>query len=191
MYRVDHRDKVIALTGVPASSAGAPLPVVLASEWTLLLAYYTESPDPTWNGTNPRCVTADTTEDPVAVLDFGVARAHYFGPPNDEAFRGHPLASRGLSPYGAFEVLDSSWIRILAEINSVHPRHSPALFAPLRHFILSFHDTTFECISKSFDVTVIKGPLARAASEVQKWLFTLPNARPPKTTCGEKGNERP
>jgi hypothetical protein len=171
MYRVDHRDKVIALAGVPQSSVGAPLPVVLANENARLLAYYTEAPHPTWNGTNPRSVSADTTEDPVAVLDFGLARAHYFGPPNDEAFGGHPLAARGLSPYGAFEVLDSSWIRLLSEMNSVHPRHSPALFAGLRHFIFCFHDNTFECIAKSFDVTIIAGPLARAVAEVQEWLF--------------------
>jgi hypothetical protein len=172
MYRVDHCDKVIPLAGVPVSSAGAPLPVVLANEHALLLAYYMEVRHPAWDGINPRSISADTTEDPVAVLDFGAVRAHYLGPPNDEAFSGHPLASRGLSPYGAFEVQDSSWIRILAEMNSVHPHHSPALFANLRHFILCFHDSTFECIGKGFDVTVVDGPLAKAIAEVQRWLFT-------------------
>jgi hypothetical protein len=172
MYRVDHRDKVIPLAGVPQSSVGAPLPVVCANANALLVAYYAESPHPTWNGTNPRCVNAETTEDPVAVLDFGAARAHYLGPPNDEAFGGHPLASRGLSPYGTFEVQDSSWIRRLIEMNSVHPRHDPALFAGLRHFILCFHDETFECVAKGFDVTVVEGPLARAIADVQQWLFS-------------------
>ena len=51
-----------------------------------------------------------------------------FGPPNDEAFDGHPLARRGLRPYGAFEVTHSSWIRQLEQMNSVHPHHSPPLF---------------------------------------------------------------
>jgi hypothetical protein len=171
MYRVDQRDKVILLKGVPASCTGAPLPVVLANERALLVAYYMEPHQPTWNGTNPLCISAEKTEEPVAIVDFGLARAHYLGPPNDEAFHGHPLASRGLSPYGAFEVLDSSWIRALAEMNSVHPRHSPALFAPLRHFVLSFHDSTFECIAKEFDITVSEGPLTKAVAEVQRWLF--------------------
>jgi hypothetical protein len=172
MYSVNHRDKVISLDGIPQSSTGAPLPVVLANEHALLLAYYTETSHTTWDGTNPRSISADATEDPVAVLDFGLARAHYLGPPNDEAFHGHPLASRGLSPYGAFEVQESSWIRILAEMNSVHPRHDPTLFALLRHFILSFHDSTFECIAKGFDVTIVGGPIVKAVAEVQKWLFT-------------------
>lgn len=172
MYRVDHHDKVIPLAGVPQSSIGAPLPVVLANDKALLLAYYTESPHSTWDGTNPRCISAETTEDPVAVLDFGIARAHYFGPPNDEAFGGHPLAARGLSPYGTFEVQNSSWIRTLAEMNSIHPRHDPALFSGLRHFIFCFHDKTFECVARNFDVTVVEGPLVRAVAEVRQWLFS-------------------
>jgi hypothetical protein len=171
MYRVDHRDKVFPLAGVPASSGGSPLPVVLANDQALLVAYYIESPAPAWNGTNPRAINPSVTEDAVAILDFGVARAHYFGPPIDEAFSGHPLASRGLSPYGAFEVRNSSWIRELVEINSVHPRHDPALFSSLRHFVLTFHDEVFECVARDFDATVVDGPLARAVAEVQQRLF--------------------
>ena len=49
--------------------------------------------------------------------------AHMFGPPNDEALRGHPLAGRGLRPYAAFEIRQSSWLRRLERMNSVHPRH--------------------------------------------------------------------
>jgi hypothetical protein len=171
MYKVDEHDKVIPLVGIPASSTGAPLPIVLANERALLLAYYTEIPCPSWNGTNPRSISADTMEDPVAVLNFGMARAHYLGSPNDEAFLGHPLATRGLSPYGAFEVSDSSWIRTLMQMNSVHPRHNPAMFKPLRHFIFSFHDKTFECIAKNFDVTILQGPIMKVVAEVQQWLF--------------------
>ncbi len=43
-----------------------------------------------------------------AVISFRRHRAFTFGPPNDEAFSGHPLASRGLHPYGAFEMQHSS-----------------------------------------------------------------------------------
>jgi hypothetical protein len=171
MYRVDHRDRVVPLTDVPQSSIGAPLPIVLASEYATLLAYYTESSHPSWNGTNPRCVSAATTEDPVAIVDFVGTTAHYFGPPNDEAFSGHPLASRGLSPCGAFEVLDSSWIRLLIEMNSVHSHHSPKLFEYLRHFIFTFHDDTFECVAGDFGFTITKGPLSRAVSEIHQRLF--------------------
>lgn len=40
--------------------------------------------------------------------------------PNDESLHGHPLFERGLAFYGAFRVENSSWIRALVRINSVH-----------------------------------------------------------------------
>src|SRR5262249_48789134 len=46
MYDVDERDEVVALEGVPQSSAGAPIPVVLADEHRVVLAYYVEEPTP-------------------------------------------------------------------------------------------------------------------------------------------------
>ena len=38
----------------------------------------------------------------MAVARFRFAWAHMFGFPNDEVFHSHPLAARGLGPYGAF-----------------------------------------------------------------------------------------
>ena len=71
--------------------------------------------------------------------------------PNDEAFDGHPLGRRGLMPYGAFEIKHSSWIRELERMNSVHPYHSAERFEEFRHYVLSVHDTTFECVANGFD----------------------------------------
>ena len=42
-------------------------------------------------------------------------------------------------------------------MNAVHPYHSPELFSSYRHFVLSFHDTTFECVAKDYSVDVSKG----------------------------------
>jgi hypothetical protein len=93
------------------------------------------------------------------VVRFKRARAHFFGPPNDEAFGGHPLAERGLEPYSVFEVLSSSWIRALEQMNSVHPQHRPESFESYRHFILAFHDTTFECIADGFTIEQLTGTM--------------------------------
>ena len=92
-------------------------------------------------------------------MRFAVTRATSLGAPNDEAFAGHPLASRGLHPYGAFEILDSSWVRALERMNRVHSRHTPAMFAAYRHFVLTFHDTTFECVAESYACGRATGPL--------------------------------
>jgi hypothetical protein len=46
----------------------------------------------------------------VSVVEFDGPYAHLFGPPKDEAIAGHPLSARGITPYGAFRVEDSSWM---------------------------------------------------------------------------------
>ena len=137
MYKVGRRDKVVALTSLPQSDVGAPLPLLVASDDELRIAYI--SPGEGSNG------------EVVVTVTFDMAQAHMFGPPDDEAFSGHPLAKRGLEPYGFFRIDRSSWIRQLERMNSVHPFHSPELFEDLHHYVLSFHDTTFECVAKGFD----------------------------------------
>ena len=108
-------------------------------------------------------VSTQESVEPVAIVRFHRPAAHMFGPPNDEAFSGHPLADRGLQPYGAYEVRGSSWIRRLERMNSVHPSHSPESYRLLRHVILAFHDTTFECVARSFTVDASDGPLMQVA----------------------------
>jgi RimJ/RimL family protein N-acetyltransferase len=52
--------------------------------------------------------------------------------------------------YASAEVLGSPWIGEWEEANRVHDYHSPKQFADYRHFILQFHDSTFECVAKGF-----------------------------------------
>ncbi|MEK6551024.1 MAG: hypothetical protein AABZ50_05220 [Pseudomonadota bacterium] len=158
MYEVDDKDQVIEFKGVPQSSVGAPNPILLAGEHDVFLTYYLEDTPEGWDGTSVRIVGTDTEGEPVAVVKFKHCTAHMFGPPNDEAFSGHPLAERGLGPYGVFEIKNSSWIRKLEKMNAVHPYHDKRRFMEnKKHFIFSFHDTTFECVAEEFTVEVSTG----------------------------------
>lgn len=159
MYDVDGQDEVVALVGVPQSSVGAPLPFVVADEHRVVLAYYLEETSPDWDGSSARLVWPSDGEEAIAIVRFAPCIAHMFGPPNDEAFARHPLAARGLHPYSAAEVRGSSWIRRLERMNSVHPRHRPEGYRSLRHLVFAFHDTTFECVCRGFDVRVTRGTL--------------------------------
>lgn len=163
MYSVDERDQVAELTDLPQSSVGAPCPLILASEQDLLIAFFLQDAPQGWDGTEVRVVGADSVE-PAALVRFYSVYASMFGPPNDEAFSGHPLARRGLHPYGAFEVAGSSWIRQLERMNSVHPYHRPESFREWRHFVLAFHDSTFECVAKGYSCQVSSGPLTELMS---------------------------
>lgn len=84
------------------------------------------------------------------VMEFKHCIITKFGYPNDEALDGHPLSARGLSSYAVFEVRNSSWIAQLERQNRVcFPTFQPRYG---RHFIITFHDSTFECIAEDFMV---------------------------------------
>ena len=150
-------------------SSGAPLPHLLRSDNRTLLLFVLEDVDPGWDGSFPRIV-GPTTERDIAVVEFDQCVSAKLGMPNDEAFHGHPLAGRGLRVYGAFEIVNSGWIAELAAINAVHPKDDPATWSGLTHFILGFHDSTFECVALRFRVETRRGSIADALTEACRRL---------------------
>ncbi len=90
-------------------------------------------------------------------MRFHGVRSHSFGAPNDESFHGDALARFGLKPYGFARVENSPWIESLRLMNSVHPYHHEEVFAELEHFVLLFHDTTFECVARGYAVETADG----------------------------------
>ncbi len=166
MYEIDEQDELLELQGLPQSSVGTPIPMVACDEHTLYLAYYIEPVIDDWDGTAVRIVGPDSANETVALVKFEQCYAHMFGPPNDEAYSAHPLADRGLEPYSVFEVKRSSWIRRSEKRNAVHPYHKAEyFFENKRHFIFFFHDSTYECIAKSFSVELIPGSVKGVLSE--------------------------
>jgi hypothetical protein len=170
MYEVDERDRVVPLQGIPQSSVGAPLPLIIADEQRVVLAYYTEATDPSWDGKTIRIVDQDQSHEPIALVRFERI-AHMFGPPNDEAFTGHPLAGRGLHPYGAFRIENSSWIRRLERMNRVHEFHKPERFKQFQHLVFAFHDSTFECVCRDFEIRTEQGSMLDVTPAMLAWLL--------------------
>jgi hypothetical protein len=170
MYEVDDKDVVRELVGVPRSSVGAPIPLVIADEHRVALAYYLQESSPDWDGQSVRVVGPVDSAEPLAIVRFSFCYAHMFGPPNDEAFSGHPLASRGLGPYRAYEIENSSWIRRLERMNSVHAYHRAEEFWKRRHLVFAFHDTTFECVCDGFEVRLGRGSINSAVPDMLKLL---------------------
>ncbi len=159
MYSITSADRPREVTSTPQSSVGAPCPMLLAGEHVLSLAFYLEESRlaPPWSDTWIRPEESGDSDDLCAVVTFSRPYAHMFGPPNDEAFSGHPLAARGLKPYSVFEVENSSWVHSLERMNSVHPYHRPERFVLLKHFIYSFYDSTFECVAEAFSISLRRG----------------------------------
>jgi hypothetical protein len=138
------------------------MPVILCNEHDLFLAYIVAAQE----AGGCRELSPRTGGLPIAIVKFLFCYSHMFGPPNDEAFMGHPLASRGLERYAVFEIEQSSWIRQLERMNAVHPSHKPELFASYRHFVFAFHDSTFEVVADGFEVQLMSGSMRSALSKM-------------------------
>ena len=116
---------------------GATSPHLLQSERRTLLAFYIGPTDPAYTD-----VLAD-----VGVIEWRRCRGAILGSPNIDALHGHRLWHKGLREaghYGAAEVRNSAWIAATLRVLSAHEGYDSARWRGLRHFILSFHDSTFE-----------------------------------------------
>jgi hypothetical protein len=132
MYDVDERDRAVRISGFPPPEAGAPYPRVAAGDRSLQLAY--------------RCLntTLDRGNDTIAVVTFALAVIHLFGSYASHNNLKHPLFARGLQLYGAFAIENSSLLRALQRIRAAGPDST--------HYILTFHDSIFECVAREFSV---------------------------------------
>ncbi len=159
MYSTDGNDRVIELADLPQCDTGTPLPTVIATDHQIYLMYYLKhTPAPGWDGTWVQEVDSHTSGN-LAIISFERCHTHMFGWPNDEILHAHPLAKLGLRHYGIFRVENSSWIRALEKMNSIHPMHRPGMLLSLSHFIFAFHDSTFECIAESYQVQIKDGSI--------------------------------
>jgi len=137
VYDIDEHDRLESLQSLPPCSPSVPLPIVFSDEQRTLIAYFVHGGEE------------------FAIVEFPCLDTCMLGGANEEALNGHPLFARGLRSYGAFEVRNSSWIRRLERMNAAHPQHDRAEFLSWRrHFILTFHDSMFECIAR--DVRMVE-----------------------------------
>ena len=155
MYQVDEKDKVLELGDFPPMETGDPCPSVMSDQSRCVLGYGLRQ-NVDWNTTK----VEEMEPQRVAVVQFNGYVSHIFGTPNEEVISGHPLRGRGLNQYGFFEVENSSWLRAMEKVNSVHERHDKEKFmSAFRHFIITFHDSTFECIARDYDISVFEPPV--------------------------------
>lgn len=167
MHPTNKKDRLRRLK-VPPSNVGAPSPQLIANSHQLFLAYYIEDSPKNSGHAKSTTRSARRTKLPVALIEFDAPYAHYFGPPREDASRGHPLHSRGFRPHSAFEVLYSSWIRFLKHMNEADFEYDPKRLNGHRHFIFAFHDDTFECIARKFTVSTHRDTITNIISKVRE-----------------------
>jgi hypothetical protein len=151
---------------------GAPLPHLLANDYRALLSFYLREPDPDWDGTyvtmkDPRQGSVES----LALVEFKLCYSARLGVPNDEVFDGHPLAGKGLDGYTAQLVKNSRWLREMEAINRGHHRYNPDSWRDLNHYVFWFHDSTFECVAKSYTVECYRESMADMLARMAQRLL--------------------
>lgn len=139
--RVAEVDYIIELELPWPPGGGAPEPRLWLSEQEAVLAYRV---GPT--GTEPGAF---------AVLRFPGCEFAMFGTPGHNGLFLHPLHRLGLELYGIYEVLNSSfdpgkrqWMTdARGAPRAASPGSPSGSRGSSRHFIITFHDQTFECIA--------------------------------------------
>ena len=126
--------------------AGAPTPVLLSGLRTFV-AFYLSAHDPLPGGTNSRARDPQADRG-IGIVEFKRMTSVKIGSPNDEVLRGHPLWGSGLEFYSAHEVKNSPWIAELMQVDRAHEHFDESQWTGRRHFILTFHDETLECVAK-------------------------------------------
>jgi len=136
---------------------GAPLPHLFLNDYRAFLTFYIRENDPNWDGTYVNVIDpVDETPVSLALVQFNSCAIAKLGAPNDEVFHGHPLEGKGLEAYSPLVIKNSKWIEEIKSINKVHSYYSESHWLNRNHYLFGFHDTTFECIADSFDVSLYK-----------------------------------
>lgn len=157
MYQSAGNESLIPLTGLPLPYQDAPLPTVLADELNLILSYVVSSDV---EDTVAESSSVHAYEDePMLAVKFHNPLAHYLGPPDDGGIQGHPLYPYGLRAYGAYVVEQSGWIQGMKVMQINSGLYHAQDWDPLKHYIFTFHSTTFECIAEGYRALMVRGPL--------------------------------
>ena len=129
------------------------MPHLMVNDNRALLAFLLSEPDPGWDGSYVTVKSpGDEQPEPLGLVEFDFCISAKLGAPNDEVFEGHPLNGKGLEAYGAQRVVNSQWLKELEKINSVHRMYRPESWRDRTHFVFWFHDSTFECVARSYKV---------------------------------------
>lgn len=151
---------------------GAPLPFLLCNDYRTFLTFYVSEPDPVWDGTYVTVIDPSSQEEAsLCLVTFNNCVSAKLGHPNDEVLSGHALYGRGLEGYTAQIVINSPWIKEVAKNNSVHRGDDPQGWNSLYHYVFWFHDSTFECLAKSYEVELSREPLSQLLNRVQEKLI--------------------
>jgi hypothetical protein len=143
--------KVTEIHDIFTMDAGAPQPLLIAKEGSATLFFLLYEDSSFGND--------DDEASQVGKLVFSRCSYSSLGIPSNETLSGHHYYDLGLESFGFYEVEDSDLIQRLMKIQSVHPYYDPMKWSKYKHFIITFHDSTFECVATGYSFKRTSGEL--------------------------------
>jgi hypothetical protein len=143
-------DQVVLLDCAPHPAADAAEPFIVASDRRVILTY------PIAESDFERFGPFDPDDDPYCAVLFADTVFHRLGPPGDADLPIHPLAAQGLTGYAVHEVVNSSLCAELAAMPEGSMTHAAGPQG-LRHFVITFDASTFECVASDYTVIGVFG----------------------------------
>jgi hypothetical protein len=160
------KPKVTKWSGAPQMDTGAPMPHVELRDGQELLCAYMVS---------KRTLPVSDLEEYAVIAFHGVSQ-FMFGYPNDEALRGHPLYSLGLSCYAFNRIENSPYLVELGRRNALSFPGTEGRWTSKQHHIVTFHDETLEVVCR--DVEYRRSVEASSAREAILRINAEPPPRP-------------
>lgn len=157
----------VPLEGFPVWwDVGAPLPELVATDYRTVLSFCVAERTPGREARDLEAIAWSTRDEPLlAEVEFERCVSARIGTPNDEVHEGHPLYGKGLEAYTAQRVVHSKWLAEAEAINRVHACYDPQFWRELSHYVFWFHDSTFECLARSWKIDVyLKGEVIASKS---------------------------
>ncbi|MFM0493705.1 hypothetical protein PQQ88_09660 [Paraburkholderia caledonica] len=144
-------DQVLLLDSVPHPADDAAEPFLVASDRRVILVY------PIAESDFERFGPFDPDDDPFCAVLFPDTKFHRLGPPGEHEMQIHPLASQGLAAFSVHEVINSSLVEELSTVSLPEPTR--------RHFVITFQQSTFECVASDYTVVGVYGAAEIASRE--------------------------
>jgi hypothetical protein len=145
--------RATSLPDIPRPAPGVPSPHVVANEGGLTLLYRT-------GGVDTSALTAR--------VFFRQVYNVRWGPPNDERLGTHQLGRIGVAPYTPSELFASDWCAKSIEEGLIAGAEASEWLKALRHFVIPFHDSTFECLAGGYEVATLRSPLLEAVPDAAR-----------------------
>ncbi len=139
--------KLIEITGVFQMDTGSPSPIILSTEGDMLILFLTQK-----DQRNVPSIRGKTEyETNVSMMKFTNCLKYTFGSPSNETLHGHPYYQLGLESYAFYEMKDSDMIKELQTIDKIHAYYNFEKWKYYKHYIITFHDNMFECVSTNYE----------------------------------------